>query len=611
MIALFDIFGVFDWEHRERTAIANPFTAMPEYAEIPHNATSVQCSAGVVHFLSREGEPSGYCSNGARHLFLFGYAFTNVAHRAAGGTAPHVADVREIMGLVAKLGDRVVERLKGSFVLVLVDEAKPEVRLLSDRFNVYPVYYTCKNGRLAFSSSVPALRATGCASGEVNRQTVVEYALFDYCLGDRTFFADVKLLDMASVLTFSPSGLSLRRYSSIEDLFNSELLPKDESLDLLVDLLHENVNLHVADAKRFVISVTGGFDGRCNLALLDRDPDDFLVYSFGKPGSLQVTIPQQIARALGLHYEPILLGEKFAESYADWAEQAVFFSNGNASIWRANYLYAFQRLASFSAVSLTGIFGSEILRPIHNLGIQINDNSEAMLLEDDFDAAFDRRFGLARSRGYYEPELFDEQYTAVKESFRADFIDHYAGIGKLIRFFFFFLQEGMRKYFMEEIQAVRVFTSERYPFLDHDLLELIFRTPFVGMYNGAMKRSAVRRRRAQMLYAHAFRKYRPELGSFLTDRGYRPDDLLSPFYGLKILPGYLRAKRYERVKGNDTFDTAAWTRTFFEKNRPVLAAANVLFRNDLDGNLRAGRNETDNLAFSKAYSLKFFLSRYL
>ena len=167
----------------------------------------------------------------------------------------------------------------------------------------------------------------------------------------------------------------------------------------------------------------------------------------------------------------------------------------------------------------------------------------------------------------------------------------------------------MRKYFMEEIQAVRVFTSERYPFFDHDLLELIFRTPFAGMYNGAMKRSAVKRRRAQMLYAHALRKYRPELGTLLTDRGYRPDDLLSPLYGLKILPGYLRAKQNQRVKGDDTFDTATWTRTFCEKNRQVLAGANGLLKGDLDGDLRAGRNETDNLAFSKAYSLKFFLSR--
>jgi hypothetical protein len=608
---MFDIFGVFDWEHRERTAIANPFTAMPEYAGVPHDATSVQCSAGAVHFLSRKGEPPGYCSDGAQRLFLFGYAFTNLRHRAAGGEAPHVADVREIMGLVAELGDRVVERLKGSFVLVLVDQAKREVRLLSDRFNVYPVYYTCKNGQLAFSSSVPALQVTGCASGEVNRQTVVEYALFDYCLGDRTFFADVKLLDMASSLTFSPSGLSLRRYSSIESLFSSELLPRDESLDLLVDLLHENVNLHVGDAKRFVISVTGGFDGRCNLALLDRNPGDFLVYSFGMPGSKQITIPQQIARTLGLRYEPILLGQSFAESYTDWAERAVFFSNGNASIWRANYLYAFQRLASFSAVSLTGIFGSEILRPIRNLGIQINDNSEAMLLEDDFDAAFDRRFALTKTRGCYEPALFDEQYTAIKESFRADFIDRYAGIGKLIRFFFFFLHEGVRKYFMEEIQAVRVFTSERHPFFDHDLLDLIYRTRWAGLYSGAMKRSALKRRRAQMLYAHAFRKYWPELGGFVTDRGYRPDDLLSPFYGLKILPGYLRAKRYQRAKGDDTFDITTWTRKFLEENRSVLTRANELVRGDLDGNLRAGKNETDSLSLSKAYSLKFFLSRFL
>ena len=80
--------------------------------------------------------------------------------------------------------------------------------------------------------------------------------------------------------------------------------------------------------------------------------------------------------------------------------------------------------------------------------------------------------------------------------------------------FFFILQEGIRKYFMQEIQIERVYVTTRFPYLDDDLVELIYKTTFAGMYNGFLKKSMVKRRKGQLLYAHIINKYKPELERF-------------------------------------------------------------------------------------------------
>ncbi len=43
-----------------------------------------------------------------------------------------------------------------------------------------------------------------------------------------------------------------------------------------------------------------------------------------------------------------------------------------------------------------------------------------------------------------------------------------------------------------------------------------------------------------MLYAHIIRNAYPEFGKMLTDKGYRPDDLINPLGKLNIAKGYIK-----------------------------------------------------------------------
>jgi hypothetical protein len=150
-----------------------------------------------------------------------------------------------------------------------------------------------------------------------------------------------------------------------------------------------------------------------------------------------------------------------------------------------------------------------------------------------------------------------------------EYIEKYSKYDKLTRFFFFIINEGIRKYFSQEIQIERIFVTTRVPYFDNDLVDLIYRSQFAGMYNGFLGRSKFKRRKGQLLYAHLIKKYKPELGSILLDRGYTPNDLLLPFpiNYMKIAPGVFRFKRYmKKAQGNDTFKTKIWSDDTIKKS---------------------------------------------
>jgi hypothetical protein len=603
---MFDIYGVIDLYKRSNlSGVSNPFLSYKFY-DFNFKEYSIRTECAVFYFLEKCETTENYSFNGLQHVFIFGIVFSNKDYQSLTGQKPKRLTAAEVFALYTKHGRDIAKFIKGSFVLIFYDEKQNELLCINDHLNVLPIYYAFKNGVFVFSSAIKPILDSSIVGTSVDKTAIVEFALFDYTLGSKTYYEDISMLDCGKVFTVNEGGLKESKYFHTDSLFHRKLLNRQESFEMLSGLLHENTNLYAADAKKFLLSLTGGFDGRTNLALLDRPKDDFLCYSYGMPGSRQIAVPIEIAQRLNINYRPIYLDKRYEKMYEDCALKALFYSDGTAPILRADFPYAYQQLNDFARTAITGLFGSEILRPIRNLGLQINDNSQRLFLGDEFDANLMYILDTEKKRGYFQPVLFDECHDAIREYFWDNYIAKYNNVDKLMRFFLFFIGEGMRKYFMQEIRIERVFISTRFPYLDFDLIWLLFKTPFAGLYNGALKQSPIGRQKAQSLYCRLMEKYNPSLGKIVTDRGYKPNDLLSPVWFLKILPGYIRTRRYYKSVGNDTFNAERWTDLIFSQNLGLMKKETDIFADSLFEKYRNGANLIDNYYFSRIFSLKYW-----
>lgn len=607
---MFDIYGVIDFHKRfSVTNIKNPYLRYKYYSDIPFEEYSFQNKNAKIFYLERHKTAENYYCDNGEHLFILGHVFSNKNYESLEGHRPKKLSACEVHCFYKRFEKELVRYIKGSFVLIIYNEKDNSLLCISDHLNVFPIFYTYKDGIFIFSSAIKPILDSGLISHAVNKAAIVEFALFDYTLGSKTFFKNIAMLDYGMILTVNENGIQKERYFEIHSFFQKELMNEHDSLVALIELLHENVNLYASDSKKFLLSLTGGFDGRANLALIDRPVEDFLCYSYAMPGSRQISVPTEIAQRVGIDYRPVYLDADFEDQYEDCALRALFYSDGRAPLLRANYPYAYQKLREFAETAITGLFGSEILRPIRNLGGQINDNSERLFMSDNVDKELKSIFEFEKNRGYLKPEVFEECYDEMREYVREHYFTPFKDVGKLTRFFIFFIEEGVRKYFMQEIRIERVLVNTRFPYFDFDLLSLIYKTPFAGLYNGALRESPIGRRKAQLLYVHAINQYKPILGEIINDRGYKPKDLLSPFFFIKILPGYVRTKLYKRRISDDAFNSERWTDLVFSKNIELMKKETDIFSSTLITKYENNESVQDNYRFSRIFSLKFWFER--
>lgn len=559
---IFDFYLSIDFNPSTPDPIAKAkFTDEPMYKEISVKEVSLQFPNGYMSCLHRRNYHDSFAEKNGCKLWLFGYAFANKQYASSLNKQPWKLNASEILDLFVNAEDSYVYCLKGSYVLVVRDDKKNQVTVCTDRLNVLPMYYAFAHGKLIISSNTAMILKASWVNRQVDHLAMIMQNLFDYMLGEHYFIKGIRRFENARTYSFGRHGLKTKAYWDVSELFHETLLQKKESLDLLSSQLEENVNLYASDAEKVLVSLTGGFDGRANLAMLKRPANEFKCYSYGMAGSSQISVPREISERTGIQYESLILADEFLNQYPGNTLKAIYFSNGTAPVGFANIPYAYGTLNKYSDTIITGLFGSEILRPLHNNGIQVNDQSFSILLNQDCRKGIEKAFGNVGAVPFFENHYLLNSKNELEAYFRANYFEKYDNYDRITRFFFFIIQEGIRKYFSQETSIERVYVTTRFPYFDTDLVDLIYQTPWAGMYNGFLGESKFKRRKGQLLYAHIIKKSRPELGALPLDRGYTPDDLLRPFplNYLKIGAGVWKAKKHmQKAGGNDTFKTETW-----------------------------------------------------
>lgn len=607
---MFDLYFIKDFSKSKRHKNSNiNFSKYDIYKSIKKIEYKNNDDYSSYCILERNEDSSNYYRDNKIQIFIYGSVFTNRKYFNKYQIKPHKVEVNELAKLFNEHSDSLVNYLKGSFVLLIENFYTHHVKIITDALNVLPLYYSFRDNILQISSNTKLILDSGLISEELDELALTEQLIFDYMLEDHYFYKDIRKIENANIYNFSKDGLKIDIYWNVDKLYNKEHFSKKESLELLSSQLKENVELYTADVTKVLVSLTGGFDGRTNLAMLNKEPENYLCYSYGKVGSKQIEVPKLISQKLNINYTPIYLNDEFEHEYIKNAEKVITFSNGTAPISRANYPYAYEKLSSFSDLILTGLFGSEILRPIHRgLGIFTNHYVEELLLNDDFEKAKRNVHDDLLKNNYLSKYILEKNFEEVVESVKM-YQNKYSSYGKQYPYFFFYIQEGIRKYFMQEIQIERPYVTTRFPYFDFDLVELIYKTPYAGMHNGFLGKSKAKRRKGQLLYAHIIKKYNPILGDIVLDRGYKPKDLLRLFpinYGFLAL-GVYKAKRYNKRFGNDTFDiTGKWQKNTISS---ILShkKINEIFSPQLHQKFISGEYLKDSLRYQHFISLIHFI----
>ena len=453
----------------------------------------------------------------------------------------------------------ITENISGHFYYILLRKNSGELILGNSAFGILPVYYCDRGDSLLVSDNALTL-GKYIGEGKVSGRFILETVLFNYPLFDSSILEGIKLLGANFHLSVIHGKWSADRHLAVEDLFESSPSPWREAVGKTAEAFIESVSAYLPD-ERYASALTGGFDGRTLVAAGLGSGRAMMAFSFGSEASDDVRIASEVASAAEIPFRQILLGPEYVrnDSY-DCGRDFIINASGTATFARAHYLFAARDLAMDFNYMVTGNFGSEIFRSPHSAGAVLSPNTLALFTAGTVERALEKIEKSAEFRSLNMDELQDE-WDSIKSDFHLlpCFKAEYAMLTPNQRFYIFIFEEVFRKYFGAEMANQFRYIRNRTPFLDLGFLKTIFASRLAGVHSDFFEHNPVKRFKGQVLYAHIIRKAFPPLGKIMTDKGYRPDDLLTLSGKAAITANYIRKRSVRQFTNGDPYAVkASW-----------------------------------------------------
>ncbi|MCB9274506.1 MAG: hypothetical protein H6564_10735 [Lewinellaceae bacterium] len=487
----------------------------------------------------------------------------------------------EVLDILLKEGDNHYQYLKGNYYLVLLRKARMEVDVYSSPMSLHPAFVRFTDNQLLFSNYLEAFHALAPLS--VGLQGLVELSLFDHCLGDKTIYEQVKLIQGGHCYRFMADGqANARVVYDVSGWYTPAPGPRADTLEGINEALKRAINRYIESTDRLNVALTGGFDGRLNFSFIE--PEDYhkvRAFSYGMHGSLQISIPEYIAQRLGFRYEPVYFNEGFEAAFPTHGMDAILLTGGITGFNRGIYPYAYNTLKEYSRSCMIG--QCDMIRPTYNnpAGVIFNDFSRALFFGayDDFKAhykAFARQSFLAPD--LYSMDICDHIY----EEIQARYIKPYPHLDDKLRFFFFLLKESIMKYWHTEFHLVDIFVDDYVSFADLDFLETLFGSAYAGIYKGLFAKNQWERRKAHDLYVDLMSLNNNKLNYFYNDRFLKPGWLKFGLAGLALsAAGKQLARMRDKRKGDTTFNMDEWSHAFYRSQEEAITRKAALFNTEL------------------------------
>ena len=182
------------------------------------------------------------------------------------------SDTEVILAAYSRWGDECLNRLRGMFAFGLWDERRQRLVCATDRLSIKPLLYSDDDGRFLFASEVKPLAAAGVVL-RPNRRRLYDYlhsGLLDHT--DQTLFEGVNQLRPGTYLVFERYGrtCNVQTYWDLRDEGDVEW--KGEStIDSIDETLQEAVDLHLRGDVEPSLSLSSGLDSTLLRGIIQRD----------------------------------------------------------------------------------------------------------------------------------------------------------------------------------------------------------------------------------------------------------------------------------------------------------------------------------------------------
>jgi len=192
------------------------------------------------------------------------------------GKLHNAAELQQVLGLtrqeaagsgtvLAELYERHSEQflnpVNGTFAFALWDANARQLLLGRDRLGIESLYYSIapQGGRIAFSTSLRSLVASGWVAPNLEDDALLRYLLFCYNPGDDTLVRGIRRVPAGHLLAVGASGATLRRYWRLS-FAAMPMKTEAECCEAIPSLIDDAVRLRMEPDAPPGLFLSGGID---------------------------------------------------------------------------------------------------------------------------------------------------------------------------------------------------------------------------------------------------------------------------------------------------------------------------------------------------------------
>lgn len=183
------------------------------------------------------------------------------------------SDTEVILAAYQQWGQSCVEHFNGMFALAIWDTVAKKIFVARDRFGEKPFHYVYIPDRLfAFGSEMKALWAACAAGREIHEETLALFTHYGQVeIGEQTIYKDILRLPPAHCLTLTADGrLQKRRYWDIDPRVRIESWNDGRYAEQFREHLISSVSLRLRADVPVGSSLSGGLDSTTIVSVINR-----------------------------------------------------------------------------------------------------------------------------------------------------------------------------------------------------------------------------------------------------------------------------------------------------------------------------------------------------
>ncbi|WP_169978997.1 asparagine synthetase B family protein [Tautonia rosea] len=534
----------------------HPSYRVEQYASVDHRLHLGRVSLGFVNSASQpatnedgsllammEGELLDY-EDQRRTLSGFGHAFQGESH----------AEI--LLHGYEQQGRDFFRGLRGTFVAAIWDQPRRRIVLVNDRFGMKPLYYTRIPDGLAFASEIKALLAYPAVSSDLDPRGIAQFFTFGHLLNEETLYHAIKVLPAAGWLEHETETgrLTLDRTWRLEVGQGGGALSGIEAIDQVDAAFGRAVERCVSGGRRLGLSLSGGMDSRAVLGAINTKQTPITTVSLGMPGSIDTLSAERMARVAGCEHHRYQLDQGFLSRFEVHLRRMVHLTDGQ-------YL---DQCIVMPTLPLYRELGIEVLLRGHagelmhmNKAYNYSLDHAALGLRNETDL---EAWLWGHLRAYmveavdgplFQGDLERDRESLARDSLREGYSESAGLDPPAHRIWHHFLTQRLRRETALSMVEFHSVVETRLPFLDHDLIDLIFRMPPDLKVGETLQAAILRRRRPEFLaipnantgtrvgagrLARSASKFRMKVLAKLGAPGYQPYERLGLWLRRELRP---------------------------------------------------------------------------